>query len=245
MIKVKRNRFVCFDIETTGLSASDRIVSYCLLGENDSTGMCCDCEETEMLEQLSVDVDNVLSGKILVTFNGENWSGGFDIPFLRTRYVIDDMIDRYPFRNVKHVDLMPIFQKKFNTATVKNATLEDLSAAQCKELVQMCGIKPFSTKAQNIEMLGAVDHNNVCIVDDYLNANTEQKIVNKYGLKHCYHLLFGGDAGMTGEDVPELWKNGEYNKIAEYNEDDCKLTYRLLGICLALVPEYDMRYFVL
>jgi len=245
MIKVKRNKYVCFDIESTGLAADDRIVSYCLLGENDSVGMCCDCEEIDMLEQLSVDVENALSGKILVTFNGENWSGGFDIPFLRTRYTILDMIDMYPFSGIKHVDLMPIFQKKFNTSTVKEASLDDLSAAQCKKLVQMCSIKPFSTKAQNIEMLGAVDYNNVGIVEKYLNENTDAKIVNKFGLKHCYHLMFGGEVGMTGDDVPDLWEVGDYRKIAEYNKRDCEMTARLFGVCLATVPEYDMRYFVL
>ena len=245
VIKMRRDRHVTFDIETTGLSVDDRIVSYCLLEGNHSVGMCCECSEEEMLEQLSVDVENALSGKILVTFNGENWSGGFDIPFLRTRYVINDMVDIYPFSGIKHVDLMPIFQKKFNTAKVKDASLEDLSAAQCKELVQMCSIRPFTTKAENVKMLGAVDYNHVGIVKEYLMANTETKIVNKYGLKHCYHLLFGGEVGMTGEDVPELWKAGEYDKIANYNKEDCEMTARLLGVCLSTVPEYDMRYFIL
>ena len=205
---MERDKHVCFDIETTGLAADDRIVSYCLMGRDETVGMCCDCTEVEMLEQLSVDVENALSGKILVTFNGENWSGGFDIPFLRTRYAILDMMDMYPFRGVKHIDLMPIFQKKFNTAIVKEASLEDLSAAQCKKLVQMCSIRPFNTKAENVKMLGAVDYNHIGIVDDYMKANTESKIVNKYGLKHCYHLLFGGEVGMTGDDVPDLWEKG-------------------------------------
>jgi len=242
---MKIDRHVCFDIETTGLAADDRIVSYCLKSMDEICSMCCDCTEKDMLEQLSVDVENALSGKILVTFNGENWSGGFDIPFLRTRYAILDMLDVFPFRGVKHIDLMPIMQKKFNTSTLKEATFEDLSAAQCKELLQMCNIKPLSTKAINVEMLNIVDYRNLDIVNNYLNANTEQKIVNKYGLKHCYHLLFGGDAGMTGEDVPELWKNGEYDTIAVYNEEDCSMTMRLLEVCLAMVPSYDMRYFVL
>ena len=243
---MRRDKYVAFDIETTGLAAdNDRIVSYCLLSESESVGMCCECTEEEMLEQLSVDVESALGGKILVTFNGDNWSGGFDIPFLRTRYVINDMVDMYPFGGVKHIDLMPVLQKKFNTAMVKEASLDDLSAAQCKKLVQMCSIRPFTTKAENVKMLGAVDYNHVGIVEKYLNENTETKIVNKYGLKHCYHLLFGGEVGMTGEDVPELWEKGEYNKIAEYNAEDCRMTARLLGVCLSTVPEYDIRYFVL
>ena len=244
---MKRDKHVCFDIETTGLAAdSDRIVSYCLLGENDTVEMCCNCTEEEMLEQLSVDVDSALSGKILVTFNGENWAGGFDIPFLRTRYVINDLVDLYPFKDIKHVDLMPIFQKKFNTATVKDASLEDLSAAQCKELAKKVGFAPCNTKAENINMLNmSPQYLQNDVINEFIMANTETKIVSKYNLKHCYHLLFGGEAGMTGEDVPELWDKGFYMKIAEYNKYDCEMTMRLLGVCLATVPEYDMRYFVL
>ena len=242
---MKRNEYVCFDIETTGLTADDRMVSYCLKSNDETLGMCCDCTEQDMLEQLSIDVINATSGKKLVTFNGENWSGGFDIPFLRTSYVLNDMVEDYPFSGVKHIDLMPIFQKKFNTSVLKDTSLEDLSAAQCKELVRMCSIKPLSTKAENVHVLGAVDYNHVGIVENYLKANTEQKVISKYGLKHCHQLMFDGDVGITGKDVPDLWETKDYRKIAEYNEEDCSMTMRLLKICIALVPEYDMRYFVL
>lgn len=241
---MNKNKYVTFDIETTGLSADDRVVSYCLLSENDTTSMCCDCEEIDVLEQLSVDIDSVLSGKILVTFNGENWSGGFDIPFLRTRYVIADMIDMYPFGGVRHIDLMPIFQKKFNTAVVKESALDDLSAAECKDLVNRFGYKTLGTKAQNIGLLNCVDISQQYIIDEVL-GEIEPKIVNKYGLKHCYHLLFGGEVGTTGADVKEMWENGEYKQIAEYNKLDCEMTKKLLYTCLSIVPEYDMRYFVL
>lgn len=238
---MKRDRHVCFDIETTGLSADDRIVSYCLMmGRDDTVGMCCDCTEVEMLEQLSVDVENVMGGKILVTYNGENWAGGFDIPFLRTRYTILDMMDMYPFRGIKHIDLMPIFQKKFNTAIYKEASLEDLSAAQCKEMMHICAQKPLSTKAENIRALESVGYK----ISD-VNDRVDPKIVNKFGLKHCYHLLFGGEVGMTGEDVPDLWERGEYARIASYNKGDCVMTMKLLGVCLSSVPDYDIRYFVL
>jgi hypothetical protein len=242
---MKRSKYVCFDIETTGLTADDRVVSYCLLEEDSSTIMCCDCTEEDMLDQLADDVGRILGGKVLVTFNGENWSGGFDIPFLRTRYVINDMVDSYPFGGVKHIDLLPIFQKKFNTSMAKVPTFDDLSAAQCKELVRMCSIRPFNTKAENVKMLGALDYNHVDIAKDYLVSNIDAKVVTKHGLKHCYHLFFGGDVGMTGGDVFDLWKKGEYGKISEYNEYDCKMTMKLLAVCLATVPEYDMRYFVL
>jgi hypothetical protein len=51
----------------------------------------------------------------LVTFNGDNWSGGFDIPYLRTKcghYDVD-----WPFEGVTHNDLYPIVQRRFHTVS--------------------------------------------------------------------------------------------------------------------------------
>ena len=244
-MKTKRSKHVCFDIETLGLTADSRIVSYCLLGEDETTVLCDGRSEEDMLEQLSEDVGSVLSGKIMVSFNGENWRGGFDIPLLRTRYVINDMIDLYPFSGVKHIDLMPIFQKKFNTSTMKEPEVGDLNAAQCKELVKMCDCKPASTKALNVEILENADARYRGRIAYYVDTNMEHKIVSGYGLKHCHQMFFGGKIGVTGGDVMEMWKNHEYDLIAEYNKLDCEMTMDLLQICLRTVPEYDMRYFVL
>ena len=241
-----RSKYVAFDIETLGLVADSRIVSYCLLDESgDTTSMCCDCTEEEMLEQLSVDVDSMLSGKILVTYNGENFMGGFDIPLLRTRYAVLDMVDIYPFSGVKHIDLLPIFQKKFNTSTIKEPEIGDLNASQCKELIKLCGMKPASTKALNIEILENADARYRGRIASYVDKNMEHKIVSRYGLKHCYHLLFGGEIGTTGEDVLEMWENGQYSDIAKYNKHDCEMTMDLLKLALKVVPDYDLRYFVL
>ena len=242
---IRKQHYVAFDIETTGLVADSRVVSYCLLGESDMTSMCCDCKETEMLEQLSVDVDSMLGGKILVTFNGENWSGGFDIPMLRTRYVINDMIDQYPFSGVKHIDLMPLFHKKFNTSTIKEPEIDDMNAAQCKEVVKMCNQKPASTKALNVEILRDAGEEFQGRIASYLDTNLEHKVVSRFGLKHCHQMFFGGEIETTGADVAKMWESGEYDKIAAYNKLDCEMTTDLLELCLKIVPEYDMRYFVM
>lgn len=244
-MKNRLDKYVAFDVETLGLTADSRIVSYCLLDVDETTSMCGCLEERELLDQLSCDVDEALSGKILVTFNGENWSGGFDIPLLRTRYVINDMIDAYPFSGVKHVDLMPIFQKKFNTSFLKDPTLDDLNAAQCKQLVGICDCKPRSTKALNIELLMDVDERYQGRIASYLDNNLECRIVNKFGLKHCHKMFFGGEIGTTGADVAEMWESQQYDRIKEYNRLDCEMTLELLEICLKIVSDYDMRYFVL
>lgn len=50
---------------------------------------------------------------LLVAYNGERWRGGFDLPFLRTRYAQVDMA--WPFVDVPYADVMPVVTNRFNT----------------------------------------------------------------------------------------------------------------------------------
>ena len=50
---------------------------------------------------------------LLVAYNGERWKGGFDVPFLRTRYAHHDIA--WPFTNVPYADVMPLVTTRFNT----------------------------------------------------------------------------------------------------------------------------------
>jgi hypothetical protein len=52
---------------------------------------------------------------LLVAYNGESWKGGFDLPFLRTRFAIHDI--PWPFVDVPYADLLPIVKKLFNTTS--------------------------------------------------------------------------------------------------------------------------------
>lgn len=51
----------------------------------------------------------------LVTFNGDNWRGGFDIPYLRTKCGHHNA--DWPFDGVTHTDLCPIVEGDFHTLT--------------------------------------------------------------------------------------------------------------------------------
>jgi hypothetical protein len=50
---------------------------------------------------------------LLVAYNGETWNGGFDVPFLRTRYAQLGL--QWPFTDVPYADLFPIVADRFNT----------------------------------------------------------------------------------------------------------------------------------
>jgi uncharacterized protein YprB with RNaseH-like and TPR domain len=59
----------------------------------------------------------------LVAFNGETWRGGFDLPYLRSRYAVHEM--QWPFRGCDYVDLYPIVSKRFHTALPDGDELDD------------------------------------------------------------------------------------------------------------------------
>jgi len=61
---------------------------------------------------------------LLVAYNGERWRGGFDVPFLRTRYA--QLGVAWPFTDVAYADVMPVVTDRFNT-TVDGEEHRDLA----------------------------------------------------------------------------------------------------------------------
>ena len=62
---------------------------------------------------------------LLVAYNGERWRGGFDLPFLRTRYAKLDVA--WPFVDVPYADVMPVVTDRFNT-TIDDDERGDLAS---------------------------------------------------------------------------------------------------------------------
>jgi hypothetical protein len=63
---------------------------------------------------------------LLVAYNGERFRGGFDLPFLRTRYALRDR--EWPFDGIPYADVLPLIQDRFNT-TAEGEEHNDLVAA--------------------------------------------------------------------------------------------------------------------
>lgn len=144
---------VAFDIETTGLAAGDEVTVvgfelelgcrvFCQTDGSPSdeiektvqdrtvahTKVSAYESELALLEAVSVFVaDRIRSAEVLlVAYNGETWRGGFDLPFLRTRYAAHDVA--WPFRDAPYADLLPVIRDLFNT-TVDGEDLADLDTA--------------------------------------------------------------------------------------------------------------------
>ncbi|WP_348609730.1 hypothetical protein [Halobaculum rarum] len=131
---------VAFDIETTGFDVDDEVtvvgfavpMGVRVFVQTDgraATGVEGAVEEaTETLVNVSTHpsehelltavvgfVEERLSGEdvLLVAYNGERWNGGFDLPFLRTRYAQLDVA--WPFVEVPYADVLPLVTDRFNT----------------------------------------------------------------------------------------------------------------------------------
>jgi uncharacterized protein YprB with RNaseH-like and TPR domain len=131
---------VAFDIETTGFGVDDEVtvagfavpmgVQVFVQTQNRPARE----PQATVQEQVPVHVDvsthtseqgllaavtgfaeDRLSGSdvLLVAYNGERWNGGFDVPFLRTRYAKLGMA--WPFVDVPYADVMPLVTDRFNT----------------------------------------------------------------------------------------------------------------------------------
>jgi hypothetical protein len=132
---------VAFDIETTGFSVDDEVTVvgfmvpmgvqvFLQTGGRSASGVEASVEadvsetlvnvsthasEGELLGAVSEFVEQRLcdSDLLLVAYNGERWRGGFDLPFLRTRYAQLDV--PWPFVDVAYADVMPVMTDRFNT----------------------------------------------------------------------------------------------------------------------------------
>jgi uncharacterized protein YprB with RNaseH-like and TPR domain len=71
-------------------------------------------DEQALLEAVATFATHQLDGDrhYLTAFNGETWSGGFDLPFCRTRFLQHGM--DWPFGDVAYADMMQIVDR-FNT----------------------------------------------------------------------------------------------------------------------------------
>ena len=68
-------------------------------------------DERALLEAVATFATHQLDGDrhYLTAFNGETWSGGFDLPFCRTRFLQHEM--DWPFGDVAYADMMQIVDR--------------------------------------------------------------------------------------------------------------------------------------
>jgi uncharacterized protein YprB with RNaseH-like and TPR domain len=84
--------------------------------------------EADLLRATTAFTDDRLrdDDALIIAYNGETWGGGFAVPFLRTRFALEN-ID-WPFRDLPYADLLPLISDLFNT-TIDGDEQADLETA--------------------------------------------------------------------------------------------------------------------
>jgi hypothetical protein len=206
---------VAFDIETTGFGVDDEVTVagfavpmgvqvFLQTGDRPARDV-----QASVQEQVPVHVDvsthtseqgllaavtgfveERLSGSdvLLVAYNGERWNGGFDVPFLRTRYAKLDL--PWPFVDIPYADVMPLVSNRFNT-TVDGDDRQDLGSAYNL----LCGgeygdVDPFDGSDAAVAAFGSgwfaelVQHN----VADVLRTRELGRVAERYCSKSEFQV---------------------------------------------------------
>jgi len=228
------------DIETTGLTATSQLVCFTL---GHQQVMREPGESEQFILKFLSEAINQCKDNLLVTFAGAPKFGSFkglDIPFLKNRYIQNDMIDRYPFVGMDHLDVSDMAVKHLITATEENPKIDDLTADLVIRLMHIVNMVPTKTKKTNVGMLEEItDPEMLDKIKSFMSVHGESKLRDHNSLDSiCLNVFnnFGQDLTdhIVGADVPQIWKqycktndDGCKAQILNHNYMDVKKTYML------------------
>ena len=231
------------DIETTGLTTADEIICYTY--DNKQYIQTEEVSEKDVLIELSKTVERQESHLLVTFFGGPKYgtAPGFDIPTLRTRYLINGIPEWFPFNGHSHVDMSEVALKYFNTMVLQEPTLENLSAPQVVELTKECDLHPLKTKDANIKQLRSEETVLPIMVNEFIKKHVEPKAVTKHSLDSIFKIYCpGADESLlneeySGSDMPGLFEKykeskdpDELRKIMEHNRN-CHTKIQFLYDC--------------
>ena len=146
--------------------------------------------EREMLEAVVEFSTESLEPRdyLLVAYNGERWRGGFDLPFLRSRCAQLEL--EWPFNGLPYSDLMPIFERRFNT-TVDDKAVTDLERVYSTLLDgELANLDPFMSSSEAVDAFrqrdyGALVQHNIA---DILRTEALARLAEQYCSKSEFGL---------------------------------------------------------
>ena len=221
-MKTLNRKAEILDIETTGLTAADEIICYTYDGKQYIQTD--EVSEKDVLIELSKTVETQ-ENHLLVTFFGGPKYGtapGFDIPTLRTRYLINGIPELFPFHRHSHLDMSEVALKYFNTMVLQEPKMESLSAQQIAELTRECNLHPLKTKDANMKQLRSEETIPETVIHDFILKHVEPKAVTKHSLDSIFKIYCpGADESLlnekySGSDMPIL-----FEKYKRTGDKDC------------------------
>lgn len=219
-------KLISFDIETTGLDVDSKIV--CI---NTYDG-----ENSNVYFSLENFIKQNFKDKILVGYNSGNWRGGFDLNYIRT-YCVKNNID-YHLNGVIHLDIIPLVRKYFNT-TIQFNKIPSVSSLRKDDLVFLANKNDleYTTKKdtyKRIKQLGSPDW------QDY----EKKKHKKDNSLQKVYQILFDPNCEeeyIDGADTDELLQQGKIGEVVRHCTNDIIRTYKITNQVLDLVPNYPIN----
>lgn len=233
-MKYQGNNLIYFDIETAGFSA---IKDDFILSETLKDG---EYIEHQSLEGLTEFANNNGFNGIIVTCNGESYRGGFDFPFLRTKYALERK--EFPFSGMLHLDILPLLRKYINT-TDYQVKLPSKSSSKMnkKNLTKLAfanGLE-YKTINETYNDLMKLEEEGKC---NWLNfAKIDTKEDNS--LQAVYQLFFDYNAEedyIDGSEIPELYAEGNIDPIAYHCKNDVKRLKDVTELILNMVPAWEV-----
>ena len=227
MREIRGKQVLTFDIETTGLSAIDNEYFTAVAYDGKDKLIMHDLNDLYTL-QMKYDWDKW----IIATYNGQNYHGGFDFPFLRTQMINKQM--KWPFTNFWHIDFLPIIKKYFNTS-INETQIDSVSSLYKADLVELAeanGIE-YTNKQETYAALEGLEN---C---DWLDHKKEQTKSHN-DMQSVYQYYFDQECNETyisGEDVPDLIAEGKGEIVTEHCINDVVRLYKLIDRLIHYLPD--------
>ena len=214
-----------FDIETTGFSSwEDNFVCSAVLPDDPNyeythPNVATDIPQTFMITDI---FDNTL----IITWNGENWKGGFDFPFLRSKCIQEGI--EWKLAGVKHLDLLPLVRKYINTThyVTEIPSKSSLRAGDLKKLASANGIEYKNMKQAWKELIFAEDNGGADWLD-YIESEAKED----NSLQAVYQMMFDPqkeETYLSGAEIPSL-----YEQYKEGNSED--------AYCMKIIENHNQR----
>lgn len=237
--------YVPVDFETTGLEPIDHELLSFVAGEY-SVIQGKGRDELFVLETFADSMKNYnRNTTTILTYNGgTRYKRGFDLPWLRTKSVINGI--PWALSGYNHIDLFPLITNMFNLDFNDYKLLKDLDVDELKKMIKHFGCTPGKKKDEHVSIIREfVSEDDI---GKYLKEHVDKKVKPHNGLKDaCLHLLKIEDFGVDGKMVPGIfqkWKetgdDSILKTILEYNKDDCDKTMALFEIVREYVNAGDI-----
>ena len=255
---------VYFDIETTGFSAwEDDFVCWALA--------CTGYNSFVDAELGTIDInlhstDRVGNEQIVVTWNGENYRGGFDFPWLRSKCIQEGI--EWKLAGVKHLDLLPLVRKYINT-THYVTEIPSKSSLRAGDLKKLAKANNFDYQNKNqayrkMETKNIGSKKGLDSVDwlDYIEPEAKED----NSLQAVYQMMFDPEKEeeyIEGSKIPELYEKIQelekyeaapdlsmYNKeearelwqeIKDHNRRDVERLKKIAEKIIPVIPDWEIE----